>query len=466
MKKLNPMVLALALAFPVAAQAQSNAELKKEIDLLKAQIAEMKQMMMAKPAAAPIAAPVAAVDPAEFNRMRVKFEALEDAHEESGFKGMKVSGFMDPVYIYNQANGRGSAQFMNSLDGSINDPSTDIYSYTTSNLGGATIKFEKDFGEGTMVVALRPRKDISGGDMFETAMLNVPLGNGLTLMAGKTPSFNGYELADAPVNKLITHNLLFDFGGPAYVTGAGLKFDLGGFAFQTMLGNLNSHHNLPGDKNAGFHWRGDYELSEFDGWAINGMHGKIYGTSYNYWDLDYWFTKGDLTMNAQIETSSHKGQAFNGGDSSHLGLSGLVAYKFTPQWEGVFRADWYDNHKNGGFGPAFFWGADDGMQGPGVGCPDDGTGMAFAASCGDYRNGFGPGVVFNDTTGLWELGDMNRGAKRTALSFGLNYTLSENTLIKFEFRHDRSDLNSFYQMSDGSYKKTNNTLGVQTVVKF
>jgi hypothetical protein len=462
MKKLNPMVLALALAFPIAAHAQSNAELKKEIDELKAQIAEMKRMIGVKPAAAP----AAAVDPAEFNRIRVKVEAMEDQKEASGFKDLKVSGFMDPVYMYNQATGRGAFQFMNDISGgSINDLTTDIYAYNTSNLGGATIKFEKDFGDGTMVVALRPHK---GSDtIFETAMLNVPLDNGFTLMAGKTPSFNGYELADAPVNKSLTHNLLFDFGGPSYITGAGLKFDLGGFAWQTMIGNLNSRHDLPGSKSSGFHWRGDYELSEFNGWAINGMHGNLYGNRYNFWELDYWFTKGDLTMNAQVETSSHKNGNFDyTRDTAHFGLSGLVAYKLAPQWELVARADWIDNHKNGGGGPAFYMGADDGTQGPGVGCPDDGSGAAFAAACGDYRNGFGPGAVFNDTTGFWELGDTNRGAKRTALSFGLNYTLNESAMIKFEYRHDRSDLNSFYQLSDGSYKKTNNTFGVQTVVKF
>lgn len=247
------------------------------------------------------------------------------------------------------------------------------------------------------------------------------------------------------------------------MTGVGLKFDLAGFAFQTMVGNLNSNHDLPGSRNSGFHWRGDYELSEFDGWALNGMHGHLYGTSYNYWEADYWYAKGDLTMGAQVETSKHKNQAFNGGDASHVGLSGSLAYKFTPRWEGVVRADWLDNHKNGGFGPAFYWGEDDGTQGL---CPDDGTGTAFATSCGDYRNGFGPGAVFNTASGMWELGDPNRGAKRTALSFGLNYTLNESTLIKFELRHDRSDLYSFYNLSDGSYKKTNNTFAVQTVVKF
>ncbi len=479
MMKLTPLALAFALAFPVSASAATNAQLKSEIDMLKAQVAELKKMIMEKATPAPVVvaapappAPVMkpTVDVAEFNRIRVKVEAMEDAHEESGFKGMKVSGYIDPTYIFNQRTGRGSIQFMNDLGGSnINNFGEDMYSYTTSNLGGATIKFEKDFGAGTVVVALRPRKDATGGGLFETAMLNVPLENGMTLMAGKTASFNGYELGDATMNKLVTHNLLYDFGGPAFVTGAGLKFDAAGFSWQTMLGNLNGFNDLPGSKGSGLHWRGDYELSEFDGFGLNGMHGHIYGSRYNYVDLDYWYTKGDLTMNAQIEASKHKGQAFNGGDSSHLGLSGLIAYKFTPDWEAVARADYYKNNKNGGFGPAFFWGADDGANNGCLGLADletDPTGATLATGCGDYRNGFGPGAVFDGGLGVWGISDFSNGAKRTALSLGLNYTLNDNATIKLELRHDRSNLNSFYDFADGTFKRSNNTFGVQTVVKF
>lgn len=482
--KISPIVLALTLAFPLAgntataagkaASKPTHEQLQSEIDQLKAQVAELRKMVMEKAAtpapvivqAPPAPPPKPSVDVAEFNRIRVKVEALEDTQEESGFKGMKVSGFIDPTYMFNQRTGRGAFQFMNSLNGTINDQTTDIYSYTTSNLGGATLKFEKDFGNGTMLVSMRPRKDITGGDIFDAAVLNIPLSNGLTLTAGKVQSFNGYELTDAPLNKVITHNLLYDFGGPVYMTGAGLKFDFGGMSWQTMVGNLNGHHDLPGSQNSGFHWRGDYYIGEFAGIAINGMHGHLFGQKYNYWDIDYYYAQGDYTFNAQIEGSKHKNSAFNGGDSSHFGASALAALKLTPDWEAVVRADYYDNHKNGGFGPAFFWGADDGTQGPAVGCPDDGTGLAFATSCGDYRNGFGPGAIFNGVSGLWELGDVNRGSKRTALTFGLNYTLSDNAFLKFELRHDRSDLFSFYDRETGSYKKSNMTFGVQTVVSF
>jgi len=460
MKKLNPMVLALVLAFPVAAQAQSNAELKKEIDTLKAQIAELRQMMTAKP----VAAPMAAVDPAEFSRIRLKVEAMEDTQEAMGFKGLKVSGFVDPTYIYNQRARRGSVLFLNAQDGTSNDFATDGWGYDNSNFGGATVKFEKEFDGGVKaMMSFRPHKSGSS-TLIEEALVTVPIGDGKSVIAGKMISWNGYEYVNSPDMKTITHNLLYDFAGVNQVSGAGLTFKAAGLDWKAMLGNLNADRDLPGDKNRGFHWRGDATLGEFSGWGVAGMHGKIAGTSFNYVDADFWYTRGDWTLNGMVETSSHKNQAFSG-DASHFGLSGLVAYKFAPGWEAVARADWLADHKNGG-SKGFV--ADTGAN-ECLGLADlatDPTGATLAGACGDYRNGFGPGAVFDATSGLWGITDPTRGAKRTALTFGLNYQYHTNALLKFEFRHDRSDLNSFFDFTDNSYRKSNNIFGVQTVVKF
>ena len=49
---------------------------------------------------------------AEFNRIKVKTEALEDNQESSGFKGLKISGYMDPTYVYNFNKERGTFQFL------------------------------------------------------------------------------------------------------------------------------------------------------------------------------------------------------------------------------------------------------------------------------------------------------------------------------------------------------------------
>lgn len=474
---ISPLVLALALAFPLGASAAtqttakpSAAQLQSEIDELKKQIAELRKLVMEKAAApvpvmaskppAPAPAPVATVDPAEFNRVRVKVEAMEDSQEANGIKGLKISGMIDPVYIYNDRASRGSFLFLNAQDGEVNDLSQDAFGYDNSNFGGVSIKFEKDLGGGMMaMVNLRPQKSATGSaTIVEEALLTVPLGGGMAAVAGKAISFNGYEYTDSFQNKSITHNLLWDFGGPSFVTGAGLNFKIGSMAFKTIVGNLNTYRDLPGDDNFGAHWRGDITLGEFSGWGISGMHGQIYDSSYNYLEADYWYTRGDLTLNAQIEGSKMKNGAFNGGNATTTGVSVLAAYKLTPEWEARIRGDYLDNGKNGGGGPAVVFG---GL------CPDDGTGTATpAATCGDYRNGFGPGVNYNAAAGIWELGNINKGTERTALTLGLNYQYNDNGLLKFEYRYDHSNLNSFVNDKGTNYKNSNSLIGVQTVVKF
>ena len=168
--KLSPLVLALAFAYPLGASAATQAtakptteQLQSEIDELKKQLAELKKMVMEKAAAPapvivqtppPAPKPVAVVDPAEFNRIRVKVEAMEDSQEANGMKGLKISGMIDPIYIYNARAHRGSFQFLNAQDGEVHDLKQDAWGYDNSNFGGVSIKFEKDLGGGMMRTAI------------------------------------------------------------------------------------------------------------------------------------------------------------------------------------------------------------------------------------------------------------------------------------------------------------------------
>lgn len=484
MLKLKASVVALMLALPLASvAADSTADLRKEIELLKSKLKELEKKIEAAPAAAPAPAPVVApvaatsdvpaVDPAEFNRIRVKTEGLEDTLEMNGFKGLKVTGYIDPTWVYNERANGGSFTFLNenySADpgAAVNDFSQDTFSYYNSYFGGVTLKVEKEFDGGLKsMFSLRPRRTVANtlsfGQLFEEAEVWVPLG-GLTWKAtvGQTITWNGYEYVQAPLKKTITSNLLLDFGGPGYMTGAGFEYLEGKWWVKTSFGNISNNHTTTGWGGQGAHWRLDYAKGEFQGWGASGLHGKVYDHGYNYLEADAYFIRGDVTLQGQIETSKWQHAGFNGDTTGHWGISGLAAYKFTPQFEGVFRADYFDNHKAGGGTPATNSGT--------ANCPadlvTDSTGATAAGSCGDYRNGFGPGAVFDDVNGVWALGDPSRGSKRTALTFGLNYQYHANGLFKTELRYDRSDLNSFYDASTGGYKKDNLTFLVQTVVSW
>ena len=67
----------------------------------------------------------------EFNRIAVKTEAMEDNVEMWGIKGLTISGYADPTYIYNRNQKRAGFQFLNQQG--------DGYFYDTSYIGSASI---------------------------------------------------------------------------------------------------------------------------------------------------------------------------------------------------------------------------------------------------------------------------------------------------------------------------------------
>ncbi len=132
---LSPVAAALLLALPATGFAQTNADLLAELQALKARITQLEAAQTAAPAAA------GGVDPAEFNRVKVKVEALEDGQEANGFKGLKISGWMDPTYMYSSSRKSGSFNFMNKFDASQAHTG---YEFDNSYFGMAMLDFQKN----------------------------------------------------------------------------------------------------------------------------------------------------------------------------------------------------------------------------------------------------------------------------------------------------------------------------------
>lgn len=462
---LKKAVIAVALAFPAAAMAQSAQELKLELDAMKAKIKQLEAMVEAINSKAATVATNDAENQAEFNRMKIKTEAMEDQLDAGGFKGLKISGFVDPTYIYNQRQNTSSFVFMKNfsdVNGTGEHPSQNAgYAYDNAFFGSALVRFEKEMDGGTKwLLELMPHKSYGDGggynlgSIVNQAFVSIPLG-GLNdrFLAGQIGSWPGYEyqLTVGPQSKkLITNGLLFDFTEPSFMTGFGYEHLEGKWDIKTIIGNANNGR-ITDRKAPTFHWRVDYSKGEFGGWGASGLHGKMSSaTSVNYLEADAYFIRGDWTLQGQVETGVTKHAAFNGGDAKWASLSGLAAYKITPRLEGIVRLDYIKNSKNGGGVPSVVFPAD---------LVTDPSGATFM---GDYRNGFGPGI--DNATGL--IVDPNQGANRYATSFGLNYLFAPNVLLKFEARRDGSSQNTFYDVSSQTYKKDNTLVGVSTVVSF
>jgi Protein of unknown function (DUF3138) len=469
MFRTRKIILAIACAFPFLASAQDTGALKQELDALKEKVRQLEDKMQ-KPASTD--------DKAEADRVRVKVESLEDDREASGFKGLKFSGFVDPTYIYNKNTNTSSFVFMNNFIPTAG--SSDIYTYDNAYFGTALLRIEKELDSGSkMFMEIMPHKSYGSsfniGSLINQAYISIPLTSSrFKFIAGQVGSWPGYEYQLPTAKKTITNNLFFDFTEPTFVTGAGLDYTEGKWQYKGIVGNLNTGRDKV-TRAPVVHYRVDYSKGEFQGFGFSGLHGQAPGnfgaglafnpasaadptlpplaapdrTHFDYFEVDGYFIRGDVTMQAQLDFGRHKQAAFNGGDSQWAGISVLGAYKITPRTEGILRVDYIDNHKNGGGTPNISL----------ITCGDP----TVATSCtfGDSLNGFGPDVSGTDPNA-----NFDRGAKRTAITLGYNYGWNLNTLLKFELRHDRADLPVFFDAKNNSFTKSNTIFGASTVMSF
>lgn len=448
-KTLLATASALALASTLPAHAQSSADLLNELKALKDRVGELEKKLKAAEAAKPQWG-MTPEQAQQLNRVEVKTEAMEDSRDAAGFKGLKISGYADPTYIYNKEQNRAGFQFLNRVeDGG--------YTYDNSYMGAAVIDFQKETEGGTLWrLTLAPNRGIgtvfSGDSPVHEASVSVPMSDGVTrFIAGQIPDWSGYEYLPATQNKLITHNLLFDFTLPTVYVGAGFDFPVGDIAMKAMIANVNSTMKGSGSKKPALVYRGDYELNEFSGFGFAGLHGKVPNfandkdTTAHLFEVDGWYTRGDLTLNGQVTVGTQKEGSITPAADGSLrrsqwwGFSALAAYKFMPRLEGTVRFDYLNNRKNGG---GLF------------------TYVEF-----DPVNGIGP-----DPTG----GDPDKGANRMALTVGASYLFDENVTFKAEYRLDRASHAVFGRAKDGfnadesyrNYTKSNHLLGASVVVSF
>ena len=95
--RLTLLAAALSGAFP--AFAQSNTEVLNELKALRDRVAELERKLQAAEAAKPKEGQwgMTPEQSRELSRVTVKTEAMEDSRDAAGFKGLKISGYMDPT---------------------------------------------------------------------------------------------------------------------------------------------------------------------------------------------------------------------------------------------------------------------------------------------------------------------------------------------------------------------------------
>ena len=450
-------LLALATAASLPAAAQSNAELLEAVKKLTDRVNQLESQL--KQTQAQQAKPQWGMTPeqaAELNRVTVKAEALEDSRDAAGFQGLKISGQMQAAYIYNNAQDLAGFQFLDSV-------ANYGYNYWNSYIGMAILDFQKEMQDGTRWrLTLAPQRGvgsvIDGYSIVQEASVSVPLTDLQTrFIAGQIPDWSGYEYLQPTLNKLITHNLLFDFTLPTGYIGAGVDITSGKWVTKAMLAQMNQNANYSAAKGSVLAARVDYARGEFQGFGMAAVYGQAPNfvnptastsgnTNLGLFEVDGYFIRGDWTVQGQLSYGYQKDAAVtadvNGAlqTASWYGLSTLAAYKITPRLEGVGRFDYLNNSRNGG-----------GLLGYGI----------------DSGNGIGPDGSLGCVQGAASVAPgCETGANRYALSVGLNYVFNEYTMFKVEARYDWASQPVFLYVDDGSYRKSNTVLGTSVVVSF
>ena len=475
---LTAATLAIAAAFPAAAQ--SNEELLKELRALRERVTQLEQKLQQPAAAAPAPAPagqwgMTPEQARELSRVAVKAEGMQDSFADQGFKGLKISGQMDPTYIYNRRQDSSSFVFLN--NGGAR------YTYDNSYLGMLVLDFAKETESGTLwKLTLAPERGtgalINGGSIVHEASVSIPLSDLQTrLWIGQIPDWTGYELTLPAGNKLITHNLLFDLMAPTAYTGAVMDVKSGKWWMRGGVANLNTARGTPGNKGSALIYRVDYAKGEYDGFGFSGLHGKganfaadgswmrdtgqldVNGnpileeaffdsagknTLMHLFELDAYFIRGNWSLFGQASVGQQRKAAIYNSDGQlrdarWWGLSASASYKITPRFETTLRMDYVNNTKNGG-----------GLLG---------------YSYDDSVNGIGRGVLAN---GSFAKGD-GIGANRYAIAMGASYRVDENSTFKFEYRYDGASQPVFAQqqgLNVTGYAKNNHLLGASMVVSF
>ena len=415
--KTKMLAVALAAALPaLGAHAQTNAELLKQIEALKAQIDALTARVEA------VSQQGGGVNPQEFNRLVQKVELAEEKNLAAGFVGLKFKGVVDVAYQWDR---NSVAVGFDSTRGN-------------GGYGAAMFEVTKESEEGVgWTLRLVPLSGL--GTIVHEATVSVPFGDsGARINAGFTPDYSGYEYSMGNLNPLVTNNLLYTHSAAANYVGVGMSYAIGKWTAKWMIGQVDG---VASRKAPGFAYRADYAMSEFSGVGFSGVHvrtnANVAAANTDLLEIDAYPTRGDLTLQGQVSVGRLLGGALDGSgaDARWWGLSGLVGYKLTPRLQALARLDYINNRSNGG-------------------------GMYFNPTDANRTTVFGPeldntGAVINPT----------RGANRYALTTGVNYAVNDNTQWKAELRFDRSSGYNFLN-SNGIYKKGNTTLSTGIVVSF
>ena len=180
---------------------------------------------------------------------------------------------MQAAYIYNRAQDLAGFQFLDSV-------ANYGYNYWNSYIGMAILDFQKEMDRRHQVA---PDADAAARRGFHHRRL-LDRARGQRLGAADRPAdalhrrpdsrLVGLRVLQPTLNKLITHNLLFDFTLPTGYIGAGFDLTSGKWVTKMMLAQMNQNANASAAKGSVLTARVDYARGEYQGFGMAGVYGQ------------------------------------------------------------------------------------------------------------------------------------------------------------------------------------------------
>jgi Protein of unknown function (DUF3138). len=258
-------------------------ELKAELHVLQQKVENLEKSAASAASSRPQSSEPA-VSPAEFASLKqqvakqdLQVETLSTAASEGPIAGLSITGYLDPVYLYNRNARSGGFSFLDH-----NSP----YTYYNGNMGDVYLDIKKTFGVGPLApsaeIQIQPNRGAGnttldgakGNNIFNTAFITIPHDDANQFVAGLMPSLAGYESQQSTLVPTLTHNLLYDFSIPGYFVGIGYNGSKGEYTWKVILGNEQNqtHATVASDSSGRLHtnvtpminWRIDRSKGAWD----------------------------------------------------------------------------------------------------------------------------------------------------------------------------------------------------------
>ncbi len=414
-------------------------------------------------------------------RQELKVGSLFEDARSGPLAGLSIGGYVDPSFVINRDQRSASFLF---LDGG------DPYTYYNSSIGDVFLEIKKRFGEGTYApsvdLQIMPYRGYGAfttngsgstfGNIFTTALVNIPISDTTSIAAGYTPSFAGYEYQQSTLMLTMSHGLLYDWSEPGTYMGVGLNYLKGNWSLKTFLGNeeyrsagsvagtgsnriptvtarvdytWSSSLYLGGSMNFG---RNSLLACDGGGFGYQCSGTRAFGNK-AYGEVDLTYVTPDRQLNAQLDYGQLQGGAWNDGRAVWWGVSLLGHQKWTTETLGrigaTARLDYFNNERNGGGGGGLYLGTGD------VYGTDTANGFGIDQACSLAAQEVDP----ND------LGLHCKGANRMSFTAAFLVYPTDQITLKAEYRRDWANRPVFGR-TDGSLAKSNDVLGIQLIYAY